>query len=183
MDRTKQNSIQILELHKTLNCTWHYTTSSFTFSPLYEKSTLSSLPPVVCIKSYRLHWQILLSVSCIYKKVCLYGLCKSIHCGNKCVGPLSKVVEVCKTYGLLGIVTESMEDGSYMSKDYWKRLVKNRLNEYEYDRNKFCKSLCYIGLNDVESLQISSWWVHASHDPHHIRQNRIVVNLWLNTTM
>ena len=82
--------------------------------------------------------------------------------------PYKELSKLAKKYGLLQTVKTAIETGTYMSREKWKRLVKNTVKRYDFKHwkrgCKLCKSLCSLSLNSLNP-QMSAWWVHEFHDP------------------
>ena len=127
-------------------------------------------------------WQLLcLPMSCIYKVVCVRRLCKILffNKGNK--GPIFRILEKCKEYGLYEHVKKALEYGKYMGKHKWKDKITPIIKTVDYKRRQV-RYRMYISLRylDTNSYNMCSWWVHSYNDYRYARKNRVVVKLLLN---
>ena len=86
-------------------------------------------------------------------------LCKILFLNKDNKGPLLRVIDCCKEYGLYEHVTKALETGKYMGKHKWKAKIRSNIKTVDFKRRQVryrIKNHLY-----TNSYNICSWWTHA----------------------
>ena len=129
-------------------------------------------------------WRILLlPMSCIYKAVFIRRFLHLLQVQKAGIGPVWTSLQLCYKYGIAHIVINAIESGEYMDMAKWKMLVKSVVSNRDLKSWKatcsLYNSLKYLN-QEIEHLQMSTWWQHSHHNPGYARKNRTVIQLLLN---
>ncbi len=124
---------------------------------------------------------LLLPISCIYKIVLLRRLMQITTQGYG-TGPVNNIIDICKKYGLMNFVLESIEGAEYITLNEWKKRIKEYVMNRDIKRLnitcKLYKSLDMLKVNTTH--RVISWWLYASRYPQDTYRIRTIVRLLFN---
>ena len=102
---------------------------------------------------------LLLPINCMYKIVLLRRLIQ-IETQGSGLGPVNRIIDVCKKYGLMKFVCESEKNAEYISLNQWKSKVKEIVMTRDIKRvNISCKLYKSLDMLNIRTKHgIIGWW-------------------------
>ena len=143
--------------------------------------------PIRAFVSYKrimfLWFILLMPMANICKKLALVRICRAFSNGIKTIpdGPIRLMLDACVEYDLFGLVVEYCVSGRYISKQKWKQVVSEKINNVEKVRH-FCQIMMYTKLKLLLDTNLTYpsvwiWWVFTNHHPKYVKHCKIMLRL------
>jgi len=91
------------------------------------------------------------------------------------------MLDACVEYDLFGLIVEYCVSGRYISKQKWKQVVSEKINNVEKVRH-FCQIMMYTKLKLLLDTNLTYpsvwvWWVFTNHHPKYVKHCKIMLRL------